>query len=95
MTTQTVVMKESPIFYPQGFPQMLKMSDPEFVVEMRLLAAAKLYEMGRLTAGKAAQLADIPRLDFLTRLADFGVAAINLQGEEIDAEIAAARELAQ
>jgi predicted HTH domain antitoxin len=49
--------------------------------------------MGRLTAGKAAQLAGMSRLPFLARLATFGVAAINIQGEEIDEEIAAAREL--
>lgn len=93
--TPSVVRREAPITYPQGFPQMLKMSDREFVAEMRLLAAAKLYELGRLTAGKAAQLADMPRLEFLARLADFGVPAINLRAEQIDAEIAAALELAE
>jgi len=44
------------ITYPQGFPQMLKkMSNKEFVEELRFLAAAKLYKLGRLTAGKSAQ----------------------------------------
>jgi hypothetical protein len=37
----------------------------------------------------------MPRLDFLTRLAGFGVPAINLRDEEIDAEIATALEMAQ
>jgi len=74
---------------------MLKMSDREFVVEMRFLAAAKLYELGRLTAGKAAQLADMPRLEFLARLAGFGVPAINLRDEQIEVEIAAALELSE
>lgn len=94
MDSHSVIMKEASIAYPQGFPQMLAMSDTEFVEEMRLLAAAKLYEMGRLSAGKAAQLAGMSRLPFLARLATLGVAAINIQNNEIDEEIAAARELA-
>ena len=69
------------------------MSDREFVEELRFLAAAKLYELGRLTAGKAAQLADMKRLDFLYRLGSIGVPAINLQDEEIEAEIQAAQEI--
>lgn len=91
----SAVRSEAPITYPRGFPQMLKMSDREFVAEMRFLAAAKLYELGRLTAGKAAQLADMPRLEFLARLAGFGVPAINLRDEQIEVEIAAALELAE
>lgn len=93
MNTHSVLMKEASIAYPQGFPQMLEMSDTQFVQEIRLLAAAKLYEMGRLTAGKAAQLAGMSRLPFLARLVTFGVAAINIQDNEIDEEIVAAREL--
>ncbi len=83
------------ITYPQEFPQMLKMSNAEFVEELRFLAAAKLYELGRLTAGKAAQLTEMERLDFIYRLGTIGVPVINLQDEEIEAEIQAARDLAK
>lgn len=93
MNAQPVIMKEASISYPQDFPQLLEMSDVEFIREMRVLAAAKLYELGRLTAGKAAQLAGMSRLQFLTQLANFGVPAINIQGEEIEVEIGAALEL--
>ncbi len=41
--------------------------------ELRMAAAAKLYEMGRLSSGAAARLADIPRTLFLTRLAEYGI----------------------
>jgi len=80
--------------YPEGFPQLLKMSDAAFVNELRFMAAAKLYELGRLSSGQAAKLADLERVEFLYRLAQIGVPAINLRDEEIDAEIQAARELA-
>lgn len=83
------------ITYPQGFPQILKMSNQEFVEELRFLAAAKLYELGRLSAGKAAQLANMNRLDFIYELGEIGVAVINLDQEEMDAEIKTALALAE
>ena len=83
------------ITYPQTFPPMLKMSNAEFVEELRFLAAAKLFELGRLSAGKAAQLAEMKRVEFIDRLGSIGVSAINLNEEEIDSEIEMARELAK
>ena len=93
--TINMPVQSSTITYPQGFPQMMKMSEGEFVDEIRFLASAKLYEIGRVTAGKAAQLAGMKRLDFLYRLGTVGVPAINLQAEEVEAEIQAAKELAK
>ena len=87
MTKSTVVT------YPEGLPQLLKMSDAEFGQELSFLAAAKLYELGKLSAGKAANLAGMERLAFLSRLSSVGVPAINLRDEEIDAEIEAAQYL--
>ena len=87
-------MKEAVLTYPDGLPQSLKLSDREFAEEVRFLAAATLYELGRLSAGRAAQLADLDRLAFLARLASIGVPAMNLREEEVAAELDAARELA-
>ncbi|MBN2394712.1 MAG: UPF0175 family protein [Anaerolineae bacterium] len=87
--------KQAVVTYPEGLPQVLKMSDGEFAEALGFFAAAKLFELGRLSAGKAANLAGMARLEFLRRLAEVGVPAINLRDEEIDAEIQAARELAQ
>jgi len=88
------MLKETLVTYPQGVPQILKMSDAEFAEELRFLAAAKLYELGRLSSGKAAELAGMARVEFLRSLARVGVPAINLRDEEIEAEICAAREIA-
>jgi predicted HTH domain antitoxin len=57
------------------------------------LQAAKLFELGRLTAGRSARLAEMDRLTFLSELGRIGVPAINLRGEEVEAEIQAARDL--
>jgi predicted HTH domain antitoxin len=92
--TSSTVLKQVVISYPEGLPQVMKMSDQAFADELPFLAAAKLYELGRLSAGKAARLAGMDRIDFLYRLGQIGVPAINLRDEEIEAEIAAARELA-
>ena len=80
---------------PDGLPQALKMSDEEFSREARVVLAAKLYELGRVSLGVAAEIAGMPRLDFLGALARYGVPAINLKDEEVAHEIEAARELAK
>lgn len=40
---------------------------------MKILAAVKLYELGRLSSGRAADLAGISRLEFLARLEQYQV----------------------
>ena len=47
----------------------------------------KLYELGRLSSGAAAQLAGIPRVVFLTKLADYGVPTFRLTEEELRLEL--------
>ncbi len=41
--------------------------------EMRVLAAVKLYELGRLSSGRAAELAGMPRVEFLMTLGRYRV----------------------
>ena len=60
---------------------------PEGVGARLLLAAAvKLYEVGELSSGAAARLAGIPRVVFLSRLADFGVDTFRLTEQELAEE---------
>ena len=46
--------------------------------ELRMLAAVKLYELKRLLSGAAARLAGMPRIEFLQRLADYGVPVFDM-----------------
>jgi predicted HTH domain antitoxin len=54
--------------------------------ELRLAAAVKLYEMERLSSGAAAKLAGIPRVVFLTKLADYGVDTFRLTQQDLEQE---------
>ena len=61
--TQTV-----PIDLPEKVLLAEKTDAATFVREMRVLAAVKLYELGRLSSGRAAELAGMPRVEFLLSL---------------------------
>jgi len=54
--------------------------------ELRLIAAMKLYEMGKMSSGAAAELAGIPRTTFLSRLADFGIPTFRQSKEDLEGE---------
>lgn len=64
----------------------LKMSEREAEEVLRMAAAVKLLELGRLSSGAAALLAGIPRVVFLSRLADYGVDTFRLTAEELEKE---------
>lgn len=55
--------------------------------ELCLLAAIKLFELGRLSSGRAAQLAGIPRIDFLNRLGQYQVSPFSLTAEELAQDV--------
>lgn len=59
----------------------------EFEQEAAFLLAAKLYELGRLSSGKAAELCGKGRVDFLFSLPRVGVAMSNLRHEDVDDEV--------
>jgi predicted HTH domain antitoxin len=60
----------------------LKATPEILAATIRLAAAVKLYEMGQLSSGAAAQLADLPKPYFPGHLAEFGVNTFDLSEEE-------------
>jgi len=55
--------------------------------EIRMAAAAKLYELGKLSSGRAAELAGVPRVSFLQALARYGVAVFEMTEEELEQDL--------
>ena len=61
---------------------------PESVGSRLLLAAgAKLFEMGELSSGAAACLAGVPRVVFLSKLADFCIDTFRMGESELKREV--------
>ena len=55
---------------------------------MLLVVAVKLYELGRLSSGAAANLAGISRTVFLSKLADYDVDTFRLTEAELAKDLA-------
>lgn len=56
-----------------------------FAREVRILAAIKLYELGRLSSGRAAELAGMPRVEFLMALGRYKVFPFERELRELEA----------
>lgn len=62
--------------------------DPDgYASELRLAAAAKLYEVGRVSQEVAAEIAGLSRSDFLTALAQFQVTPFQDTPESLKDEL--------
>ena len=79
MSTITLSMPEESLL-------ALKVTPSQMAEEIRLAAAVKLYELGRLSSGAAAQLAGVPRTVFLAKLADYGVDSFRLTEADLQRE---------
>lgn len=53
---------------------------------LRMAAAVKLFELGQLSSGAAARLAGVPRVVFLSRLADYGADTFRVTEEQLQSE---------
>jgi hypothetical protein len=65
----------------------LGLSPEQFQKEIRFLAAAKLYEMGRITSGQAARFCDMDRVEFLLSLPRIGMTVSNMRPDDAEAEL--------
>ena len=65
----------------------VELTDDQLTEEIRMLAAVKLYEMGRVSSGRAAELAGLPRVDFLHRLGRCNVSPFQIPSEALKSEV--------
>jgi predicted HTH domain antitoxin len=69
--------------YPEELLLSLKENPAQFEAEARLLLAVKLYELGRVSTGMAAQLAGMGRVEFMFGLGRFGLSPMGVEPDEL------------
>lgn len=74
--------------YSEDLLLSLKASPEEFELEARLLLAVKLYELGRVSTGRAAELAGVSRVEFFFILGRFGLSPIGVDPDELEQDFA-------
>ncbi|MFZ2450459.1 MAG: UPF0175 family protein [Methylovulum miyakonense] len=75
------------IVYQSSLLDAVQKNRAEFEQEAKLAMAVKLFEMKKLSSGMAAQLIGMDRATFLLSLHHFGVAMINLDEDELMADV--------
>ena len=65
----------------------LKETPESIAQELATLAAVKLFEMGKLSSGRAAQLAGMSRVAFLTTLGRYHVSPFQMTAAELEQDI--------
>ena len=74
--------------YPDSWLVPMATDASNFAKDARMAAAVKLFEVGKLTSGQAAQFAQMGRQEFLLSCRQWGVDSVNWDAEEIEAEFA-------
>jgi predicted HTH domain antitoxin len=55
--------------------------------EAKMLLASRLYEMGKLSLGQAAEMVGLSKRAFMELLGDFDVSVFNISEEDLDNDI--------
>ena len=78
---------EVTIPYPAGLEESVQTTSGEIQQQIRLMAALKMFELGKLSSGKAAELAGLSRVGFFEACGRYKVSVFNYPADEVEDEI--------
>ena len=80
-------IEELRIRYPRGFEHDVHMTRNELEHHIRLMAALKMFELGKISSGKAAELAGMSRIEFLETCGRYKVSLFNCPPDAAEEEL--------
>jgi len=80
-------IEELKIKYPSGFEHAVHMTKGEMEQHLCLMAALKMFELGKVSCGKAAELAGMSRTEFFETCSRYHVSIFNYPPDELEQEI--------
>jgi predicted HTH domain antitoxin len=86
--TEMQAMTEVTMHIPESAFSVLHAAPGEFAKEMRIAAAVKWYELGRISQGRAAEIAGLTRARFIDALTTYQVTPFQYTAEELVKELA-------
>lgn len=81
-------MKKIELTLPEDIFFALNEKPEELLKDMKTFAAIKFFEMGKLSLGKAAELAGIDKIDFMKLLSEHKISVYNYPPEELEEDLA-------
>lgn len=88
-------MKQMRVEYPEDLAQAIQSTPEETEAQILLMAALKMFELGKLSSGKAAELAGLSRVEFLEACGRYRVSPFNYPADELEGELRADLEAIQ
>ena len=82
-----MTMRQLTLEYPDDLALAVETTPTEFEALVRLMAALKMFELGKLSSGKAAELAGVSRVEFFEMCGRYQVSIFNYAPEDIEAEL--------
>lgn len=79
--------------FPEEILFSLKEKKDAFVGQMKLYTAMKLFEMGKLSLGKAAVLAGYKKWDFMHMLGQYKISVFSYEQSEIEKDVKTLKKL--
>jgi len=73
---------------PEDILYTLNETKNDFIKKMKLYTAMELYKMHKLSMGKASELADMNKIDFMFELGKYEIPVINYDTDDFQDEVA-------